>query len=267
MSDPRGRGIPWLVPRPPLRKMKRIDPSPREDFALSLCPGDALGELPEQLGLGSLLMEEWVERCHEEQAQFNSPALFCEVKLNEALQMTAAMPRPNTFMTSLCFCLMEKMADVVGPYRTAMLVLLGEIVRSVYTNYDEMVEAAEDNELESELAAGGSVGPGVGPGGGVGGGGGQKGGRGGGGRGGGGGGGGGGGRGIGGGGFGAGMSRSTAAPQWLHEAVPRQMGADVLFQGKPYFAELEDIRIQVHTQGHTHTHTHTHTTHETMNIH
>lgn len=55
-----------------------------------------------------LFLEKWLISYVEEEKYFESPLIYCEVKLQELLQLTEALPRPNSFRTWVCCDLLMK---------------------------------------------------------------------------------------------------------------------------------------------------------------
>ena len=54
--------------------------------------------------------------------------------------MTRHLPRPGTFMTSLSCHMMGQLVPAFGPYSELVQVLYGELLRSIYVDFDALLE-------------------------------------------------------------------------------------------------------------------------------
>ena len=61
------------------------------------------------------------------------------MKLQEALRMSQNVPRPNIFISGLCCNLFETLAvRSAGRYGPLFSVLIGELGRSIFADYDDI---------------------------------------------------------------------------------------------------------------------------------
>jgi hypothetical protein len=117
-----------------------------KEIELLYAPGSNANYAPSAV---DLMMSEWMQRFEEERSEYNSMAVYAEMKLGEALRITQHLDQPNDFVTALCCNLLGKLVPEFGPYAQLMEILEGEIIRSIY--YDHEKQAAQGQQEQGKL--------------------------------------------------------------------------------------------------------------------
>jgi hypothetical protein len=137
-----------------------IHPAAEETFTVLHAKQNDKSTLSTSAAVVNILLEEWLKNFEQEQDTFTSVALHGEVKILEAMQLTAMLEQPNNFIIAIACNLLERLIPTFGRYADIMRVLTTELMRSVYVDYDELMAYCERNAGSGELERQGlAVGP------------------------------------------------------------------------------------------------------------
>lgn len=118
-----------------------------------------LDQLDENGESTKLFLREWLDRYVEEEALFDSKLVFCEVKLQELLKITAHLPQPNPFRTWICSDLLVKITSAFTHGHTKQVIskLIGVLLSAIYTDQETemglMPYFVKARNLNHDLAA------------------------------------------------------------------------------------------------------------------
>ena len=128
--------------RQKLRKLQHVPATPqgwRGDKRLN--PDDTPSI--EQDMMRILTSDELLQSYENEDKDFASLALYGEIKLREAFAGTRGMGIPNVQRTAICCHLLFKLNSQFGRYKDMHMIILIELMRSLYLHYDKLLEKHE----------------------------------------------------------------------------------------------------------------------------
>ena len=82
-------------------------------------------------------LEEWLNSYHGEQEIFHSFAVFSEVRLREAFNVTQQVGLPSPQRTAVCCEILCKMAKIFGRFNGIVTLIAYEMMRSTYYGFDK----------------------------------------------------------------------------------------------------------------------------------
>ena len=105
-----------------------------------------------------LLLGPWLRSFEAELEHFDSTAVFCEVRLREALRATSSMGAPNRVHTAVVVGVLAKVVggELFGRYSSLMQVLYAELLRAIYHGDDVIASpnAPFGTDAEAQLLIG-----------------------------------------------------------------------------------------------------------------
>ena len=81
-------------------------------------------------------LEEWLSSYHGEQEIFNSFAVFSEVRLREAFNVTQQVGLPSPQRTAVCCEILCKIAKIFGRFNGIITLIAYELMRGTYYGFD-----------------------------------------------------------------------------------------------------------------------------------
>ena len=90
-----------------------------------------------------LTTKEMLESFENEDKDFISLALYSEIKLREAFAGTRGQGIPNVRRTAICCHLLHKLNSQFGRYQDLHMVILVELMRSIYLHFDSRIDRSK----------------------------------------------------------------------------------------------------------------------------
>ena len=90
-----------------------------------------------------LTTDELLESFENEDKDFTSLALYGEIKLREAFAGTRGQGIPNVRRTAICCHLLHKLNSQFGRYQDLHMVILVELMRSIYLHFDKRIDQSK----------------------------------------------------------------------------------------------------------------------------